>query len=129
VDRSCGAKKIPGALRSAGLRVIAHHEKFAADARDADILTACGRSNWVYVSQDTAVRKNPAELRALNDARIHAIFLYGRRHPAEYVINNLIAALPHVLRMLADALDPLHIVVMAGGKIRVMNGSDASRAP
>jgi hypothetical protein len=75
-------------MRALGLDVIAHEEHFPHTEDDIPILKECGRRRWVYVAKDLAVRKNPAELRALQEARIHAIFLHGRRRPALYIIEN-----------------------------------------
>jgi hypothetical protein len=103
-----------------GLVVIAHHEHFRHDEDDITILDECGRRNWVYVAKDLAVRKNPAELRALHDAGIHAVFLHGRRRPAEYLVLNFGAALLKILSKLERAPMPVHLVVTAGGRVAVV---------
>ena len=121
VDRSCGDKQVPEALRALGLEVIAQHERFPQTEDDIPILTECGREQWVYVAKDLAVRKNPAELRALREAGIHAIFLYGRRRPAAYLIENLEIALPRILSTLLAATVPTHLMVTAGGRVEVLH--------
>jgi hypothetical protein len=70
-----------------GFEVVVQHDHFPDDADDTTILAACGEHGWIYVAQDFAVRKNPAERHALVDAGVHAIFLRGRRQPADWVID------------------------------------------
>jgi hypothetical protein len=64
-----------------------------------------------------AVRRNPAELKALTEARIHAIFLPGRSRTAEWTIKNLRAANRNLVDLISNATEPLHLAVMAGGKV------------
>lgn len=115
IDRSCGGKKIPEAFRQLGFCVEVQREHFSDDASDQEILDACGRHSWIYVAQDFAVRKNPAELDALTRANVHAIFLRGVQRPAEWAIANLRASLPKILDVIAQAKRGVHIEVMAGG--------------
>jgi hypothetical protein len=121
VDRSCGGKQVPDALRAHGLDVVAHHERFPQTEDDIPILEECGRERWVYVAKDLAVRKNPAELLALRRAEIHAILLCGRRRPATYLIENLEIALPRIVAALIAATVPTHLMVSAGGRIEVLH--------
>ena len=111
-----------------GLIVVAHHEHFRQDEDDITILHECGRRNWVYVAKDLAVRKNPAELRALHDAGIHAVFLHGRRRPAEYLVLNFGYALRKILSTLELATAPVHVVVTAGGRVDVVGDPTDPRA-
>ena len=111
---------MPDALRALGLNVIAHEERFPESEEDIPILAECGRQHWVYVAKDLAVRKNPAELRALREARIHAIFLHGRRRPASYIIDNFTAALPRIIDMLTGATAPMHLMITAGGHVEAV---------
>jgi PIN like domain len=120
VDRSCGGKQVPDALRALGLNVVAHQERFPETEDDIPILEECGRQHWVYIAKDLAVRKNPAELRALRKARIHAIFLHGRRRPAMYIIENFRAALPRIMSTLAGAKAPVHLMITAGGRVEAV---------
>lgn len=120
IDRSCGDKQLPEALRALGLNVIAHKERFSEAEDDIPILEECGRQHWVYVAKDLAVRKNPAELRALREAQIHAVFLHGRRRPATYIIENFQTALPKIISVLTSATDPLHVMVTAGGRVDIV---------
>lgn len=108
-------------MRGLGLTVEIQTSHFPDDADDVDILALCGVKVWVYVAQDFEVRRNPAELAALQAAGVHAIFLHGRQQRAEYAIANLKAALRRILRIFEDAEGPVHLAVMAGGRIKIHN--------
>jgi hypothetical protein len=115
-----GGKQLPDAMRALGLNVVAHQERFPHAEDDIPILKECGRKHWVYVAKDLAVRKNPAELRALHEARIHAIFLHGRRRPASYIIENFRIALPRIVFTLTASSVPVHLMITAGGRVEIV---------
>jgi hypothetical protein len=101
--------------------VIVQRDHFPDNTEDPEILVACGDNGWIYVSEDLAVRRNPAELKALQDAGIHAIFLHGRKRPAEWVIANLNAGRRKIVATISEASAPVHIAVMAGGRVAILN--------
>jgi len=101
---------------------VLQRDHFPDDTEDTAILAACGERGWIYVAQDFAVRKNPAELKALEDAGVHAIFLRGRQQTAEWVIRNLRAANAKIVNALRTATKPVHLEVFADG-IRILNES------
>ncbi len=96
------------------------HDHFPDDTEDTTILAACGAHGWIYVAQDFAVRKNPAELKALEEAGIHALFLRGHQQPAAWVIRNLHSSSAKIIAAIRSATKPIHIEVFAGG-IRILN--------
>ncbi|GAC1322178.1 MAG: hypothetical protein NVSMB14_16940 [Isosphaeraceae bacterium] len=96
-------------------------DHFPADAEDTTILDGCGRNDWIYVAKDLAILKNPAELRALEEARVHAVFLYGRRRSADWMIGNLRIAKPAIVSTLSNAIRPLHLAVKGGGGVEILN--------
>jgi hypothetical protein len=108
-------------MRGLGLNVEVQADHFPDDAGDVDILALCGVNGWVYVAQDFEVRRNPAELAALQAAGVHAIFLHGRQQRAEYAIANFRAAVRRILKLFEEAEGPIHLAVMAGGRIKIHN--------
>ena len=81
------------ALRVAGARVKAHDDHFPQYATDVEWLTAAGRQNWVVLSKDKQIRRNPLERAAIVNARVKAFFLthQGMSGPemAEVFVNAL----------------------------------------
>ena len=98
-----------------------HDDHFVVDEGDTVWLSACGERGWVVVTKDLSIRRRPAELRALDMAGVHAIFLHGRNRPAEYLLHNFEAALPKIIAALRDATHPLQILVHARGRIEIVN--------
>jgi hypothetical protein len=112
--------KFPDGLRALNLLVEVQHDHFPEDTDDDVILSECGLQNWVYVSQDRNVRRNPAELQALIDAGIHSIFLHGTNRTAEWTIGIFRKSLSKILKALGEATDPIQIIVMSDG-ITILN--------
>jgi hypothetical protein len=109
------------ALRALNLLVEVHDDHFAPDETDVRWLSACGERGWVVVTKDLSIRSNPAEIAALKAARVHAIFLHGRKRPIEYAIANFSAGLGRILTSLEDASDPHYLVVMGAGRVKVLD--------
>lgn len=65
VDRSLGRRLVPEALRAAGFSVVAHDEVFEQNTPDEVWLTEAGKSGWLVISADKAIRRKPNEIDAL----------------------------------------------------------------
>jgi predicted nuclease of predicted toxin-antitoxin system len=63
------------ALRDAGVQVKVHDDHFQQAATDVEWLTAAGRQNWVVLSKDKQIRRNPLERAAIANTRVKAFFL------------------------------------------------------
>ena len=50
-------------------------EKFAPDIKDIDWIQAIAGEDWIVLSADVRIRKNPAELAAWKESRLTAFFL------------------------------------------------------
>lgn len=76
VDRSLGRFVVPDALRAAGLMVHTLASVYGEDAgqgvADEDWLARAGAEAWAVLMKDDAIRRRPAELAALETARVRA---------------------------------------------------------
>jgi PIN like domain len=100
VDRSLGGRVVGAALRDAGVDVRLHDEHFAANAPDAEWLTAAGDRGWVVLTKDARIRVNDLERRALLNANV-AAFMLGRGDvTGAATAAAFIAALPRMTRAL-----------------------------
>ncbi len=115
----------PNGLRDLGLNVEIQSDYFPEDTEDTTILEECGRRGWVYVSQDRAIRKNPAELQALKSAGIHAIFMHGANRTAIWTVENFQRSLGRINAALVGAKGPLQILVTSD-RIQVLGDSEAT---
>jgi predicted nuclease of predicted toxin-antitoxin system len=75
VDRSLGKHVVAQALRAAGARVEVHDNHFPQDATDVEWLTEAGARDWVVLSKDKRIRRDPFERNAFQQARVRAFFL------------------------------------------------------
>src|SRR5262249_5105997 len=64
IDRSLGRKKVPDALRAAGLDVRVHDELFPQATEDVVWLTEAAAKRWVVVTRDDRIRYNELEKQA-----------------------------------------------------------------
>src|SRR5262249_54932445 len=64
IDRSLGRKKVPEALRAAGLEVRVHDELFPQGTQDVVWLSEAGANGWVVVTRDDRIRYNQLEKQA-----------------------------------------------------------------
>jgi len=99
VDRSLGRRKVPDALRAAGLdvTVIAHDDVFAQDTDDEVWLREAGRRGWIVLTKDEGIRRKPGEQRIIVDAGVRCFCLHpttGMR--AEDMATILTSALPRI---------------------------------
>jgi hypothetical protein len=70
IDRSLGRKKVPEALRAAGLDVRVHDELFPQATQDVVWLSAAGAQPWVVITRDERIRYNQLEKQAVIAARL-----------------------------------------------------------
>src|SRR5262245_29573731 len=70
IDRSLGRKKVPAALRAAGLEVHVHDELFPPATQDVVWLAEAGVQRWVVITRDDRIRYNQLEKKAVLAARV-----------------------------------------------------------
>src|SRR5438876_8403358 len=60
IDRSLGRKKVPEALRAAGLDIRVHDELFPQATQDAVWLMEAGAQRWVVITRSVSLTSSPA---------------------------------------------------------------------
>lgn len=103
IDRSSGKSILAGGLKELGLNIEKHDDHFAQNVLDVEWLRICGENNWIVISSDKAIKKNPLEKTALLNARVAAFFFTsaeltsaqqieiiskGLKRIANFVLNN-----------------------------------------
>lgn len=74
-DRQLGRYTVPDALRAAGARVEVHDQHFDQDTPDEAWLRAVGERDWVVISKDENIRRNPLERTAYEEAKVRGFIL------------------------------------------------------
>lgn len=89
----CLGRRLPIALREAGLRVEVHQDHFAGDTEDTAWLPVVGARGWVVLTKDKAMKRRPAELHAIKVSKVKMFALSKGNHTgdemAELFISNL----------------------------------------
>jgi hypothetical protein len=70
IDRSLGRKKVPDALRAAGVEIRVHDELFTQGTADVVWLREAGVRGWVVITRDNRIRYNQLEKQAVLAARL-----------------------------------------------------------
>jgi hypothetical protein len=99
IDRSCGRKSFPEAVRAAaqpGEIVIVHDEHFSQNAPDEQWLKHVGTCQWIAFTQDDLIRHRPTELNALLQAKSAVFILTGANLNAEKMALLVTSCLPAV---------------------------------
>lgn len=117
MDRSLGSQKVPAGLRASGIHVEVHDDHFARDEDDTVWLQACGLNGWIVLTKDERIRRDPAEVSAIIASGAHAIFLGRQDVTAEEMLQDLLPALPRMIKRLANAHKPEYLLVHKGGRV------------
>ncbi|MCA1708728.1 MAG: hypothetical protein LC808_37795, partial [Actinobacteria bacterium] len=70
IDRSLGRKKVPEALRAAGVEIRVHDELFPQGTQDVVWLREAGVNGWIVITRDDRIRYNQLEKQAVIAARL-----------------------------------------------------------
>lgn len=68
LDRQLGRYTVADALRTAGAQVKIQDDHFAQNTADSVWLAAVGANDWVVISKDENIRRNPLERQAYADS-------------------------------------------------------------
>jgi len=115
VDRSLGGRIVVDALRNAGAYVIAHDDRFAADTPDVEWLSEAGQRNWLVLTKDSAIRRNPHEKAMIRNARVRVFALTRKDLRGQEMAEIFVAALPGMLTRTAKVAAPFVFSISKAG--------------
>jgi hypothetical protein len=78
LDYQIGRFIVAQALRQAGARVEVHLDHFPQAAPDTDWIPEIGRRDWVLITKDQNIRRNPLERAAYEAARLRGFVVTGK---------------------------------------------------
>src|SRR5262245_50184724 len=70
IDRSLGRKKVPHALRAAGVHIRVHDELFPQGTEDVVWLREAGANGWIVITRDDRIRYNQLKKHDVLAARL-----------------------------------------------------------
>lgn len=115
LDRQLGRYTVAGALRKAGAEVAVHDDHFAQDTADSVWLAAVGAKDWVVISKDENIRRNPLERRAYEDAKVRGFVVTAKGLGGKDLAELLVRALPGIVRRSAGRYGPFLFTISATG--------------
>jgi len=119
VDRSLGKNTVPATLRQAGLTVVIHDELFPVDAPDVFWLEKCGQNNWVVLTKDKEIKKNPLERQALLQAGLADFFLSRGDLSGEENAQAILKGLKRIANLLASERRPFIARISPTGEVKL----------
>jgi PIN domain-containing protein len=78
LDHQIGRYQVAEAMRSAGALVEVHLDHFRGDAPDVDWIPEVARRNWVLITKDQNIRRNPLERTAYIASNLRGFVLTGK---------------------------------------------------
>lgn len=115
LDHQIGRYQVADALRGAGALVEVHLDHFPGDMADADWIPDVAKRNWVMITKDKNIRRNPLERAAYQAAGLRGFVCTGRDMNAKELGNLLVQCLPGMTRRVAGRAGPLLFGISRGG--------------
>lgn len=118
VDRSLGRHAVVEALIAAGVDAIAHDDTFPQNTEDTVWLAEAGRSGWVVLTKDSALRRNPLERDAYRASRARVFVLTSQNMTAADMVALFIKAMPQILEACVATEPPCVFGVYRSGALK-----------
>jgi len=101
------------------LNVERHDDHFDPTTPDHDWIAACGSKNWVIVSSDRAIKRNPLEQRALLNAGVAAFFFTSANITSNEQIQAFSKAADRIAKMLTTQPRPFIARIAKDGTVEL----------
>jgi len=115
LDHQIGRYVVAEALRAASARVEVHLEHFPGDMPDTEWIPEVGRREWVLITKDQNIRRNPLERAAYAAAKLRGFIVTGKDMDGKELADLLVRSLPGMVRRVVDRQGPLLFTISRGG--------------
>jgi PIN like domain len=115
LDYQIGRFVVADALRAAGARVEVHIEHFEQNAPDTEWIPEVGRREWVLITKDQNIRRNPLERAAYEAAKLRGFVVTWKDMSGPELADLLVRSLPGMVRRAAGRRGPLLFSISRGG--------------
>ena len=115
LDHQIGRYQVAGALRAAGARVEVHLDHFAGDVPDIEWIPEIARREWVLITKDQNIRRNPLERAAYESAKLRGFVVTGKDMNGEELGQLLVRSLSGIVRRAAGRPGPLLFTLSRNG--------------
>src|SRR6185503_18836949 len=101
LDHQIGRYQVADILRKAGAKTEVHLDHFAGDTPDIAWIPEVARRDWVLITKDQNIRRNPLERTAYKDAKLRGFVATGKDMNATELGELLVRCLPGMVRRTA----------------------------
>jgi hypothetical protein len=99
IDRSLGRKKVPEALRAAGVEIRVHDELFPQGTEDVVWLREAAVNGWIVITRDDRIRYNQLEKQAVIAARLRFFSITSSSLTGQEAAELVLSALDRMSRL------------------------------
>jgi len=107
LDYQIGRYTVAEALSAAGAKVEVHIDHFEQSAPDVEWIPEVARRNWVLITKDEHIRRNPLERAAYERSKLRGFVVTGKDMGGKDLATLLVRCLPGMVRRAAGRPGPL----------------------
>ncbi|MBM3359659.1 MAG: hypothetical protein FJY54_18315 [Betaproteobacteria bacterium] len=115
LDYQIGRYVVAEALRAAGARVEVHLDHFKQVTPDTEWIPEVGKREWVLITKDQNIRRNPLERAAYESAKLRGFIVTGKNMDGKELAELLVRCLHGMARRVAGKAGPLLFTISRGG--------------
>ena len=115
LDHQIGRYQVARALRAVGARVEVHLDHFAGDMADVDWIPKVAAKNWILITKDQNIRRNPLEVATYRASSLRGFVATGKDMNGQELGDLLVRCLPGMVRRAAGRPGPLLFTISRGG--------------
>ena len=115
LDHQIGRIVVAGKLRAAGATVEAHLDHFNGDAPDTEWIPEVARRDWVLITKDQHIRRNPLERATYQAAGLRGFVATGKDMTGEELGELLTRCLEGMVRRAHNRPGPLLFAISRNG--------------
>jgi hypothetical protein len=115
LDYQIGRFIVAQALRDAGAKVEVHLDHFEEATPDPEWIPEIGRRDWVLITKDKNIRRNPLERAAYEAARVRGFVVTGKDMNGAELASLLVRCLPGMVYRVAGTPGPSLFTISRGG--------------
>ena len=102
-------------MKAAGANVEVHLEHFKGDAQDTEWIPAIAQRDWVLITKDQHIRRNPLERAAYESARLRGFVVTGKGLSGKELGELLVRCLDGMVRRAHNRPGPLMFAISRTG--------------
>lgn len=115
LDHQIGRIVVAGKLRAAGATVEVHLDHFKGDAPDTEWIPEVARRDWVLITKDQHIRKNPLERATYEAARLRGFVATGKDMSGDELGDLLVRKLDGMVRRVHNRPGPAMFAISRMG--------------